>query len=303
MKSFNEIYEEIYRDNIQGLESIRKKKIKSAITIILSTIIGIIILTKLMISIGIESLVLVQMSLIILIFSIIVANKKTGRYSTIFKNKVIGPFVKNVDENLSYIPEKGIASALYRKCHFEHFDNYDSEDCIEGLFEGKYDLRIAEVHTENETTDSEGRRTTYTVFHGIFSNIKGIKDIGTTIRICSDKGFLGKLFNKKTRIEMDSSEFEEHFDVFTEDKIKTMQILTSDIMAMLVEFREQKKIRYEIIIENYEVSMRFHTGEVFEPMLLKSTLDYDMLKKYYDIIDFVFKVTREINKAIENTEI
>lgn len=28
-----------------------------------------------------------------------------------------------------------------------------------------------------------------------------------------------------------------------------------------------------------------------------------MLKRYYDIIEFIFKVTREINKTIENTEI
>jgi len=37
--------------------------------------------------------------------------------------------------------------------------------------------------------------------------------------------------------------------------------------------------------------------------MFTNSLDYDMLKKYYDIIEFIFRVTREINKVIENTEI
>ena len=35
----------------------------------------------------------------------------------------------------------------------------------------------------------------------------------------------------------------------------------------------------------------------------KKLLDYETLETYYDIIDFVFKVSRAINKTIENTEI
>ena len=49
--------------------------------------------------------------------------------------------------------------------------------------------------------------------------------------------------------------------------------------------------------------IRFHTGNMFEPKLFKSSLDYNMLKEYYDIIEFVIRVTKEINKVIENTEI
>ena len=56
-------------------------------------------------------------------------------------------------------------------------------------------------------------------------------------------------------------------------------------------------------MKNNMIYLRFYTGSVFEPKLLIKSLDYDMLKKYYDIIDFIFRVSRGINKAIEETEI
>ena len=74
-------------------------------------------------------------------------------------------------------------------------------------------------------------------------------------------------------------------------------------MTTMIEFIKQSKIKYELTIKDEQMYIRFHTGGVFEPRLFKSSLDYDMLKKYYDIIDFVFKVTREINKVIENVDI
>jgi len=72
---------------------------------------------------------------------------------------------------------------------------------------------------------------------------------------------------------------------------------------MMIQFREESKIKYELTIKENQIYIRFHTGEVFEPKMFTNSLDYDMLKKYYDIIEFIFRVTREINKVIENTEI
>ena len=37
-----------------------------------------------------------------------------------------------------------------------------------------------------------------------------------------------------------------HFDINAENKIIAMQILTSDVMQMMIEFREQSKIKYEL---------------------------------------------------------
>lgn len=304
MKSFNEVYEEIYKNNYEELENLRKSRTKRTLILLAIAFAGIFIIMKTVMNSGMAGFFFfpwIMVISIILIVLITATNK--GKYTTIFKQKVIEPLVKNVDENLNYDARKGIPSSIYRKGEFEHFDLYSSEDEIEGILDGKYKVLMAEVHTQEETRDSEGRRSTYTLFHGIFGNVECSKNIGTELKVHSDKGFLGKLFAGKEKLEMDSSEFEKHFDVYANNKIIAMQILTSDIMDMMINFRERSKIKYEITIKENEIYIRFHTGEVFEPKMFTNSLDYDMLKRYYDIIDFIFKVSREINKVIENTEI
>ena len=102
---------------------------------------------------------------------------------------------------------------------------------------------------------------------------------------------------------MDSQEFEKYFDVYGDNKIVVMQLLTSDVMNTMMDFIKQSRIKYEITIKSDEMYIRFHTGNMFEPKLFKSPLDYNMLKEYYDIIKFVLNVTKEINKVIENMDI
>jgi len=306
MKSFNEIYEEIYRQNHKELETLRKSRAKRAGIIIAITLLFIAFLIYLALKAGGNNFklfgVMALFSIGIMVVVIISAVNK-GKYTALFKQKVIEPFIKNIDENLNYNPNGKIESSLYRKGEFEGFDRYSSEDAIEGILDGKYRVRMAEVHTEDESTDSDGNTHTYTLFYGIFGNIECAKDIKTNLKIRSDKGVLGNIFKGKTKLEMDSTEFEKYFDINAENKIIAMQILTSDVMQMMIEFREQSKIKYELTIKENQIYIRFHTGEVFEPKMFTHALDYDMLKRYYDIIDFIFKVSREINKVIENTEI
>jgi len=257
MKSFNEIYEEIYRQNHKELETLRKSRAKRAGIIIAITLLFIAFLIYLALKAGGNNFklfgVMALFSIGIMVVVIISAVNK-GKYTALFKQKVIEPFIKNIDENLNYNPNGKIESSLYRKGEFEGFDRYSSEDAIEGILDGKYRVRMAEVHTEDESTDSDGNTHTYTLFYGIFGNIECAKDIKTNLKIRSDKGVLGNIFKGKTKLEMDSTEFEKYFDINAENKIIAMQILTSDVMQMMIEFREQSKIKYELTIKENQIT-------------------------------------------------
>lgn len=299
MRNFNEVYEKIYSEKNEKLELLRKQKASKILTVIIVTIIiailGIITLSGL----AFVFLFIFFIVDIIIIFNI----SKKYNYTGIFKKEVIETFIKECDSNLKFYPERGISSSIYREGEFEGYDNYYSEDLIEGILDEKYAVMMSEVRTEDESTDSDGDTTTTTLFHGIFGQVNTAKSIPGYIKIHSDKGFFGKVFSGKNKLEMDSSEFEKHFDVFATEKIVAMQILTSDIMEMLIEFKEKSKIKYEITLKGEKMYIRFHTGGVFEPKLFGQSLDFNMLKKYYDIIEFIFNVTRQFNKVIEETEI
>ena len=311
MKSFNEVYEQVHKESFEELEILRKKAKEKLFRALL--IIGIVIAFVAFLfnkansnysMSGSKVIFLFYFSAAIVMISIIiiVAISKT-KYTPTFKEKVIGPFIKNIDENLQYRPNEGISSVIYRMGEFEGYDNYYTEDLIIGKLDEKYNFQMAEVRTEEESTDSDGDTHTYTVFHGLFGKVECAKNIETTFKVRSDKGIFGKMFKGKTKVEMDSQEFEKYFDVYGDNKIIVMQILTSEVMSTMIDFIQQSKIKYELTINKDQMYIRFHTGGLFEPSLFKNSLDYSMLKKYYDILDFVFKVTREINSVIEKVEI
>ena len=321
MKSFDEIYRKIYSESNQELQKIKKANEKVDIKRFSTIIITILLLSLLSVIaryviknsnneiLIISSIVLLPFIILLALFPMIKVYLSTSKqdYKTVFKEKVVKELVTNMDNDFEYDLNTGKDPVglynAYNKSGFEAYHNYDAEDYVEGILDGKYPIRMAEVHTENESTDSEGHTHRYTVFHGIFGYIKCSKSITTTLKIRSDKGILGNLFAGKTKLEMDSPEFEKYFDINTGNKIVAMQILTHDVMELMVEYFKEYQIMYELTIRENQIYMRFHTGEVFEPKMNKDALDYNMLKEYYGILEFIFRLSRAINKAIENTEV
>ena len=294
MKNFNKIYEEVYKECNVELEELRNKSVKRTIVwIIIFMILGLILgaIFEYMIFI-----IFIIPAITIFAFS----TKERKRYNSVFKTKVIKKFIKEYSKDLDYRPTMGMPQVTYAKGMFETYDNYYSEDLIMGALEGGYPIKMAEVKTEIETTDSEGDKTTHTLFHGLFAEVQLGKMINANMKIRRNNI---SLFNKKYRVEMDSSEFEKFFNVYATNKIITMQLLTSDIMELLMNFVKQNRIVPEITLEGSKFYIRFHTGDVFEAKLMKKALDYGTLKKYFDIINFTLTLTEKFLKNIHETEI
>ena len=294
MKNFNEIYEEIYREYQEPIEQMRKAvKNRNLIVLALSVLLGLIL-----------TLITKQIAIIIIFIGIsfiyVLSSKNARKYKNFFKENVIKKFVKEYCDTLEYIPETGVPSYEYSEAEFENFDNYYTEDLITGLLDNKYKILMAEVHTEDKSTDSHGNTTYTTLFRGLFAKIELEKLINANIKIRRNQL---SLFGKKEKLEMDSGEFEKNFDIYSTDKIIAMQLLTADIMQMLLDFKEQNKITPEMTLKNNTLYIRFATGKMFEANILKKSLDYETLQKYYNTIDFTLSITEKFLKNIEETEL
>ena len=293
MKNFNQIYEAVYKESAEELEIARKNAIKN-----IAIKVGIIIIIGIVFSLIIKSFMFIIFFLVIAILVGILSTNKN--YSQLFKNKVIGKFVKEYSENLDYLPNRGIAPSAYIRGGFERFDRFFSNDAIIGTLEGGYPINMAEVHTEEKSKDEDGHTTYRTIFYGLFAEIDINKIIPTTIKIRKNSI---SLFSNKDKIEMDSGEFEKIFNVYADNKIIAMQLLTADIMQMFIDFKEKNKITPEITLYRNNLFIRFATGNVFEATMFKNALDFDSLKKNYDIINFTLEITDKIVKNIQETEI
>ena len=163
---------------------------------------------------------------------------------------------------------------------------------------------MAEIHTQREETDtdSDGHTTTHyvTVFHGLFAKIKLDKSIKNNLAIKRNYSI-----SKRDRLDMDSQEFEKLFDVYSEDKIKGMQLLTHDFMELLVNLRRVSKDNpFDICIYDNILYVRIHSYSMFEAKISKdSIIDKARLKEYYNVLDILTTLVKSIIKEVDELEV
>ena len=99
---------------------------------------------------------------------------------------------------------------------------------------------------------------------------------------------------------MDSSEFEKYFDVSATNKIIGMQLLTADIMEELIDFVNKTNMKYDIVINNNNIYLRFHSGTMFETgSLKKGAIDKDMIQKYFYMLNFTYNLSDKIINVVK----
>lgn len=311
MKNFEELYNEL--KNVKEMQDVGKEldaeiKKRNKTTLLICLVLDILILFFVYKLFGLSVMAIlisiVCMAIPDLIVGFIVylcMNTEQKKYIQVFKAKIITRLIENFYADSEYFPNKKMPEEIYKQGKYESYDNYYSDDYIEAKIDNKYLIDIAEVDTEREETykDSDGNTHTrcYSVFHGMFAKIVMEKSINANLRIAKYEAY-------KNKLEMDSSEFEKAFNVYTSDKIIGMQILTADVMDDILEFKNKTKKDFDIYINNENIYLRFHCGSIFEPRIMKKQiLDEKSLKMYYNILKFTNELSKKIIKAVEDTEI
>lgn len=316
---FESFYNNINQDEmrIHWEEARIEKKRKTKIAIILILIIDLTIIwlvsrqiggfntNKLGIFPGIAMCIpIIAIDIIIFAITTHMFSKNTIKYNDVFKEKVINSIFKNFLYDVDYIPKKQMPQDIYKEGKYDgYYNRYYSDDYLEAIIDNKYNIKMAEITTEHveTTTDSDGdtHTETTTIFSGLFAKINIGKSIDSELRIKQN----GTLF-KKNRLEMDSQEFEKYFDVSSTNQIIGMQLLTHDIMDLLLDFRIQLKKPLDILIRGDIMYIRLHIGEIFEAKInKKSILDKERIEKYFNIVNFIYSLCKKMIQVVEETQI
>lgn len=307
-KEFEDLYNELTnkKDNelLKIWEDSKKEKTKRKIvTSVVLIIFNILIVLK-FIGIVQTAREICIMILVILFNSMIIGvcicdpmESKKRKYNSVYKTKVVEKIIQNFFDEVNYIPQKPLSSQIYDEGKYdENYNKYYSDDYVDAKLNNKYDLKMAEVKTIYETTytNSKGytRTERVTRFHGLFIKMKIDKSIKNNLIIKQD----GKI-RKKERLEMDSSEFEKYFDVSSNNDIIGMQILTHDVMELLLDYRKYLKCPFDICIYEDIVYIRIHCGTMFEAKInSKMLIDREKTEEYYNMLEFVYKLSKEVIK-------
>jgi len=308
---FKTIYDSLYSSNIEELEELRKKaKTRRIIQTFLLTImfIGYIFMdsNRTIISLTVDSIIeiIAIIAFVILGIFIYINHKSKNQYKLLYKNNIVSRFVKLVNESLTYTPNSEKNGPLvdeYKAANFDDksFNNLYNDDNSEGYIEDNIYIKANDIRVEKiygggryESVDE--------LFKGIFASTKTNKNINSFIKISKNKHHI---FDNDYKVQMDDSTFEKYFDVYSEEKLLTMRILTSDIMTSLMDFYRKYELEFEIIFRNDTIYLRFFTGEMFEPKLFGNSMDKELLLVYYEILKLVVDITKKINVTLQEIEI
>lgn len=305
MENMRRDFEEIYNDLYVEYSGLAKRsdfiqRAKSIIYIILCIAILIICNIYFFVdNVEFSNILIMNVAFILLSFFLFRKLEMKNKYTSIYKNNIISSIVKGINSNLNYEPEKEMNKEIYLKSKFNSsFDNYHSEDYIYGILEDGTIIQISELYIEKEEYSIKDNTTKkINLFSGIYEYIKLPVQFNTAFLI-QKNSIMDEAFS--SRIEVDSAEFEKNFDCFDlyfegseeDNKIKIMELLTSDIIEKILEFAKNNSIENRLTIKfiKDELFITIDGYNQFEIPKFKSFIDKETLKGYYDMIDYSIRL-------------
>ncbi len=239
-------------------------------------------------------LILVYVIPIIILVYLFEKNKRI--FYDEYKRNIIKNLVNVVDDKLNYDYDGSEQIYnLYAKANFDEteFNTFESTDYIYGQIKNDIDIQMSKITLLNCNNSGEIINVADTFVFG-YNKIKFSSPC--EIKIVKNK------FLYKNKVEMDSEEFEKYFDVISDSQMIAMQVLTHDVMEEIVHFYRDYGIDFKINIKENSIYIKFETGDVFKPKLLKKVIDNDLLWVYYCILNFTISFSYEINKVLEGLE-
>lgn len=304
--NFKQTYDFIVRKYGYELEILRKRVIHMAIyESIITVLIGVIITFS---KTGKNITILVPFFASIFCITQSLFYKKYGKeYRKSFKENVIKNLLDTLKPHFIYKPD-GVEYDYYLKANFnmgkkeydsKRCDTIDIKDYISGIMYNNK-IEMSNISFQDKSNSKYPEDVQYeTIFSMIIATIHMNKNVDEEIRISKNKVIL----KNKNNVLMDSTEFERYFDVYSSNKILTMQFLTTDVLSLITDFYQKYKINMEIVIREDKIYIGFDTGVVFEPHIFQKSIDIKTLWIYYSILNFTIQLSGELSKISNDTSI
>lgn len=305
-KSFKEVCAELY-SNYEQIEKLKSRYNKIAIIKGVNALVFFIAILKIIFNIFQKDISINSFQniiLMIIIFVILLVYIKTSsesynlqvEYKDYYKHNIIKSLIKSYDINLEYNPDGGEIERYYREAKFEEYEYIYSEDFISGE-----NIKMAEIKTQVNEKNENGKRTRVNKFFGLFSVYELKNSITSTIDILFDKGMddLGE----QGKVLANSTEFEKYYDVYGIEKNEIMNILTPKIMESLVKIRSKSKNKFSIRLKSNKIYIRIFCGDIFESNKPIDALDVEKIKIAYDLIDIIINLSEELACEINKSKI
>jgi hypothetical protein len=236
----------------------------------------------------------------------IYADKKK-KFTQHFKQTIISRIVQFINPGCQYQPQGFVseheyeASSLYRRDH----DRYNGEDYFEGLY-NKTRFFCSELHTQYKTSNGKGQTSWHTIFKGLFfvadfnKHFQGRTYVWDNGNAEASTGFFGRLFSSFSqsveKVNLESPEFENEFDVFSTSQTESRYILSPSLMVRMVNLKQKMGCEMRCSFINTKMYITFALREnLFEPGINRPNENFETAWMYVVQFGLFFEIIDELN--------
>lgn len=254
-------------------------------------------------SIAIKFWIGIGLFLVLSVCSAIIAHKKWTKVDDALKyfddnyiNLIISYLLDGYEHTLNRRYE--IEEEIFRQSQFvRSYDEYRGEDLLDINVTGdnklsKLNLKLCDVETRKIIKTKSGNNGTRVNFNGIFGYIEFPSEFKCVLSL-NDKFQNDNCVMEK--VELEDIDFNESFDVYSNDQVEARYVLTPDVMSILLSLkRMSKKMSLNLVGNRLYVS--FKDMRLFEMKDARRNSAVSMFKNFYDPICVVLSLVNEIKK-------
>ena len=231
----------------------------------------------------------------------------TKGYTHAFKDSIIHPLIKELDERLNYIHLHHVAQHLFERSKLfpGEIDRMSGNDYVSGEIDG-VKIEFSDIHTERRHKDSKGKESWSTVFRGLFIVADFNKNFYGTTVVLPDQAqktfgdLVGGWLQSKNivhgeLIKLDDIEFEKKFVVYGSDQIEARYILTHSLMKRITTLQIKTKHPLYISFVGHSIHIAIeYNKDLFEPTIFSSLLDYKTAMEYLQTLHLAIGIIEEL---------
>ena len=256
---------------LEELEQARKKALKKTLLFLL-----IFIIPGLMLFF-IFPMFAMPLFILGILLSIFIPNKDVKAFKDLYKQKIVLEALNRICSDVKFDMDRGINRSVIANTNMMYMgDIFNSNDYITGKYKN-INFEMSDVHIEEESTDSEGHTTYYTIFKGQWYIFDFNKEFKANIQVCGkyfNNARRGKLFAKKEekfkKVELEDIEFNKEFKVFAQNEIDAFYVLTPGTMNRIKEVSQKIKGKLLFCFIDNRLHIALHNNkDLFEVSIFK----------------------------------
>lgn len=298
-KSFNDVFSKFNSLDFSEIISIKKKLIFYTISGILCFII--LLFTFMFTYLNSLNMAFSIIPAIVLLLIVIMFLFEFKKFKVKYSN-VIERFIQLININLNY-----------NNTSYSNEENYYQSACFDNLELNSLVTKdtISGYTKENHkfyASNIVATSTSENVFNGVFATVILDKTIPSYTKINTENleyntpYALGATNSSLKYIEMDNSDFNKILHVYSNNKLNTHEILTSDILDYLTEFYQKYKVNFQIVFTGNYVYFRFFINQLFTPSFMGNLFNKNNFALCYIIITFILDIIEKISNNMSNYE-